>query len=77
MGIEVDIVDGQYVVLRDTVAEVNDIFLQNADALAKNIAAAYDLTTAEGLLAAAFVEMVAKGELSKGTLELLQQRFLL
>lgn len=75
MGIEVDIVDGQYVVLRDTVAEVNDIFLQNADALAKNIAAAYDLTTAEGLLAAAFVEMVAKGELSKGTLELLQQRF--
>lgn len=75
MGVEIGFVDGQYVVLRDTVAEVNEIFLQNADALAKNIAAAYDLTTAEGLLAAAFVEMAAKGQLGKGTLELLQQRF--
>lgn len=51
------------------VIDITDSVLQNA------IQGVYDLTTAEGVLAQAMIELSACGEISAGTLSLLQERF--
>lgn len=51
------------------VIDITDSVLQNA------IQGVYDLTTAEGVLAQAMIELSACGEISAGTLALLQERF--
>lgn len=51
------------------VIDITDSVLQNA------IQGVYDLNTAEGVLAQAMIELSACGEISAGTLALLQERF--
>lgn len=51
------------------VIDITDSVLQNA------IQGVYDLNTAEGVLAQAMIELSACGEISAGTLSLLQERF--